>query len=368
MKARRAFRPSLLGMSTLEHRVVPTTFGVVVPSGVLGLSVTLPSQVPVASQQVQTAFTNFDASYIKAVDSILLAPDANGIINPSANRTTFNAAVESALESLAEQLVLSLSNGSTTTTTTTTGSTSTTTTTGSTSTSTTTTTGSTSTSTVSHQVVSAIVGSSTTSLESELEAISTTAIQLNLANVTSVASSAAATPIASIVTAAETTHPTLRVPVAEETGVVSLGSTSTSSSSSSQSSKAINEVRSAFNNFLSDYFQAVRQTLLTPSATGQANRTAFDTQVSQAIKTLESRIESTISSYSGTNALGPQIQNLLQGNNADSLKSKLSQLPTPDVSQTNLVQSFNTSATQIVAQALSLITGDISAALSGIGR
>jgi hypothetical protein len=336
MRPLRSFRPRV--SDNLEARAVPATLGVVVPSGVLGLNVTLPTQVPVQSPEVQAAFTAFDQSYINAVDNILLAPNANGLIVPSANRTSFNSAIDQSLETLAEQLVQSV--------------------------------GTTSTSTVNDQVVAAIVGSSPTSLESQLSALSTTTIQLNLANVTSTGTSVSPTVVANVVTTAEEIRATSPVPVAEsvDPATVTTSPASTSSTSSTPSTKAANDVRSAFGNFLNDYFQAVQNTLMAPSPTGQvnpsANRAAFDAKVDQALQTLETRLSTTLASSPSTTGLASQVQAAIEGNNASSLKSQLAQLTTPAGNEAAVVRSFTLGSTQAIAQALSLISGDLAKAFA----
>jgi hypothetical protein len=340
----REFRPWL--SDTLEARAVPATLGVTTPVGLFGINVTLPNQVPTTSPQVQKAFAAFDQSYINAVDTILLAPSVNGVTVPSANRAAFDAAVEQSLETLAQQLVLSV------TATTTTGST---------------------TSSVSNQVVAAIVGNGSTSLESQLLAVSTTTIQLDLANATSVGTTSS-TPLSTIVSTAEQVRPTTRVPDSESTGTSTFltNPTSTSSSSSLTSTRAANDVRSAFGNFLNDYFQAVQNTLLATDAAGQvnptANRTAFDAQVNQALQSLETRLSTTLTRYPAATGLGPQIQSALEGNGASSLKTQLTNLATPSSTQATVVRDFTLGSTQAIAQALSLISGDVASALSPAGN
>jgi hypothetical protein len=338
----RAFRPWL--SEVLEARAVPATLGVSTPIGVLGIKVNLPSQVPTTSTQVQNAFTAFDQSYINAVDTILLAPNSNGLSVPTANRAAFNAAVEQSLETLAQQLVLSVTS--------------------------TTTTGSTSSSSVSNQVVAAIVGTSSTSLESQLLAVSTTTIQLDVATVTSTSTSTSTT-LSNAVSTVEQVRPTTRVPDAESTGSATF-STSTSSASASASTIAANQVRSAFGNFLNDYFQAVQNTLLAPGASGQANptasRAAFNAEVNQAIQTLETRLTTTLSQTRSTAGLGPQVLATLEGNGGSSLKSQLTNLATPSGTEATVVRDFTLGSTQAIAQALSLISGDVAAALSVAGK
>ncbi len=67
-----AFRPR--GLGNLRNREPMLSMaGVSVPTGIPGISVTLPKQVPITSPTVQAAFAAFDESYIEAVDNVLLA-------------------------------------------------------------------------------------------------------------------------------------------------------------------------------------------------------------------------------------------------------------------------------------------------------
>jgi hypothetical protein len=334
-----AFRPQVLEI--LEPRAVPSMAGVSASTGILGISVTLPKQVPIASPQVQAAFAAFDQSYIQAVDNILLAPGPNGLVVPSNNRTAFDAALQQSLETLAEQLVLSLG-------TTSTGS------------------------TQANQVVDAIVGTSSNSLENQLLALPTSTIGF-IAPLPITPASSIQAVIPTDVNTAEVVRPPLRVPEGEAASPLAVSTDPTSTSaSSSAASNAANDVRSAFGNFLNDYFKAVQGVLLAPDAAGQINskahRADFDAKVNLALQSLEARLTTTLSHYPATSALAPQVQAAIGGNGASSLKAELGKLATPESAQAATVRDFTLGSSKAIAQALSLITGDVSKALSPAGK
>ena len=356
MKKPHAFRPSL--HEILETRAVPSMAGVAFATGLAGVSVTLPAQVSPSSPQVQGAFAAFDASYIRAVDTYLSAFGPGGQVTPQVGRANFVSAVEQSLNSLAEQLVLSLSAGSTTTTTTTTpaGPTSST-------SSTPTTTTATSTPTAASQVVSAIVGGGSTSLEGQLLAASAAQVALQVPITgTGTGGGQAQAAVANVVGTAEQVRPTVRVPVAEATGAST--TTLPASTSAGDSTTAPGSVRSAFNGFLNDYFKAVQGVLLAPGTSGQvnpsANRAAFDAEVGQAIQSLENQVSAALTRNPATSGLGAQVRSALGGAGASSLKAQLSGLATPQAAQAAVVRDFTLNSTQAIARALSLIGADVS--------
>ena len=109
-----------------------------------------------------------------------------------------------------------------------------------------------------------------------------------------------------VVTTAEVVRPKNPIPdgdegssAASETGMLSMPS-----STPAAAPDTANDVRSAFGNFLNDYFKAVQGVLMTPDATGQVNpkahRADFDATVNQALRTLEFRLTATVSRYPST--------------------------------------------------------------------
>ena len=339
MRTHRAFRPWL--SEVLEPRAVPSTSGVATPTGVLGITVTLPAQVSPSNPRVQAAFAAFDRSYIRAVDTILLAPGADGLVVPLRNREAFDASVERSLEALAGQLILSLNPATTPAD-----------------------------SAAASQVVSAIVGDGANSLESQLLALPTTAIGLQVPGASTTANGPAAALVPIVVDAAEQVRPTNRVPVAEAAGPSTTPANPTSMSTSP--SKASGDVRSAFNNFLNDYFKAVQGVLLAPVDGGRvdppARRADFDARVDQALRSLGTRLSSTLTLDPATSTLGPRVVSTIEGAGAGSLKSRLASLATPDASEAAVVRDFTLGSTRAIAQALSMIAGDVAKLLGPAGR
>ena len=338
MSKHRAFRPQL--SEILESRAVPSTVvGASTPTGILGISVTLPRQISPSSPQVQAAFAAFDQSYIRTVDNVLFAPGADGLVVPPRNRAAFDAAVERSLETLAQQLISSLNPASTTS----------------------------AGSTAASQVVSAIIGGGSNSLEGQLLALPVAAIGAEVPGNSAIANGSAQSPVPNVVDAAEQVRPTVRVPVAEAAGPSTTPADATSTSSTTPA-----DVRSAFNNFLNDYFKAVQGVLLAPGAGGQANprarRADFDAEVDQALRSLGTRLSATLARDPSTSALGPQVQSTLAGTGAGSLKGQLASLATPDGSQAAVVRDFTLASTRAIAQALSLIAGDVSRLLGPAGQ
>jgi hypothetical protein len=350
MRQHHAFRPWLAEI--LEARAVPSVAGVTLPTGLPGINLTVPSQVPVNSPQVQAAIAAFDASYIRAVDALLTTPGPDGLVVPSNNQPAFLKAVEQSLSTLAEQLVLSLNAGSTSTTGGTVSGPPSTTGSGSGSTGTTT--------TAASQINSAILGGSN-SLESELLALAAASLQFQVPNTSASTGTPAATPVANVVTTAEQVRTTLRVPVAESTNGSLIAATSPISSASSP---AVGEVRSAFNNFLNDYFKAVQGVLLTPTGGAgavnpQARRAAFDAEVDQALRALESRLSAALARDQATSGLAPKVLAVVGGDGPASLKGQLASLPTPEAPQASIVRDFTLGSTRAIARALAQITGDL---------
>ena len=346
MREQHVFRPQL--SEILEPRAVPSMAGVTVATGIHGISVTLPPQVSPANPQVQAAFKAFDQDYIRAVDTLLLAQGTNDLIVTASNQATFNASITAAIDELAEQIVLSL--GTPSTTTATTGSTTST---------------STSTPVGANQVVSAIVGG-TNSLEGQLEALSLAEAEAAAEVPLTLASSSGSnsTPVPNVVNTAEQVRVPVRVPVAEAVGTASASANlSTASSPAAPPAKAADDVRSAFNNFLGDYFKAVQGTLLAAGSSGQANpqanRAAFDAKVNQSIRSLETTLTAALGRYPATSGLGPRVQSTLGGDGAASLKGQLAKLATPQGAQATVVRDFTLGSTKAIAQALAAISADV---------
>ena len=334
MRQHPAFRPRAL--ESLEARAVPSVAGVTVPTGIPGLSVTLPRQVSLANPQVQAAFTAFDRSYVRAVDSILFAAGPDGLVVPSNNRAAFVAAIERSLETFAEQLVASLGTTSTPA----------------------------SPSGANLEVTSAIVGG-VDDLEARLLALSLAQFQLSVPNPSTHPAGPAHPAVPNVVDTALVVRPTTRVPVAESTGPASTGADamSTAVGASRPSSKAESDVRSAFNVFLNDYFRAVQGVLLAPGQGGQTNpparRADFDARVAQSLRSLEASLTASLARDPATSGLGPQVLAALEGAGPAGLKGQLAGLATPEATQAAVVREFTLGSTRLIARALAIITGDV---------
>ena len=350
MRKSRVFRPSVAEI--LEARAVPSLAGVPLATGLPGISVTLPSQISPTNPQVQAAFTAFDASYTRAVDALLASPGAGGLVVPSSSLATFDAAIEQSLNTLAQQLVLSLNPGSTTTTTTTT------------------TTG-TATSGVAIQVVAAIVGGGSSSLEGQLLALPVATIEQEVPTASVVATTTPAGAAQALVGTIEQVRPTVRVPVAEAAGPSTTTGPASTASPSAGSTRAADAVRSAFNGFLNDYFGAVQGVLLAPTSAGQvapaANRAAFDAKVGQSLQSLQVRLAAALAADPTTSALKPQVLTAIGGAGASSLKGQLANLATPQAAQASVVRDFTLGSTRAIARALALIGGDLAKAVAPAG-
>jgi predicted TIM-barrel enzyme len=333
LRKHRVFRPQVSEL--LEARTVPSMAGVTSTATLLGISVSLPSQVPIGSPKVQAIINTFDQSYEQAVESVLLAPGPGGSINLAANRPAFDAAVVKALDTLATDLVQTLGNVAPT-------------------------------SAVATQVVDAITGNSPNSLESQLLALPTQAIESTTTIVSASIPLVHGTPVplVTFVGSAEQARPMTRVPVAQAAPSVGqeIGGLTTGASTD-----AAQEIRKAFGAFLDDYFQAMKAVLLANqggTVNPQATRADFDAHVSKALQALGGSLSGTLSRYPAAWGLASQIRESIASDQAASLKSQLKGLPTPAGPQAAIVRDFTMGSIKLVADALSMITGNVSQALN----
>jgi len=351
MSKSHVFRPQV--SEILDPRAVPSLAGVSLATGIHGISVTLPQQISPTNPQVQAAFAAFDQSYIQAVDTLLTANATNGLVVSSTSRANFVSAIETSLQTLAEQLIASL--GTTATT-------------GSTTTAPTLTP-----SIAATEVVVAITGTGPNSLENQILALSIEQIenQISLTTATSNPSNQGLVP--NMVTTAEQIRRTTVVPVLESTGAASTTDLVAASSLSSDASQAAAAVRSAFGAFLNDYFKAVQGTLLAAGSNGQvspsSNRPAFDTKVSQAIQSLDTTLTASLARYPATSGLGSKLQSTIEGTGPSSLQGQLASLATPESSQGAVVRNFTLASSRTIAQFLAAVNADVAKLIgpSGFG-
>lgn len=335
MKIHRAFRPRVLEF--LEDRAVPSVAGlsapagISTPAGVFNLSVTLPPQVRVGSPPVAAAFAAFDASVERSVEVLLLAPGPGGTVDPSANRAAFNRAVVGALDTLAADLVRSLGDTSTSAG-----------------------------SAAASRVVSAIVGDGPGSLENQILALATASIRAVAIPVPVHLTPPTPTPLTTFVDTAEQVRPTLRPPVAP--GDVAPPST-VGDLAASPSAGATQGVRSAFGDFLKDYFRAVDGVLLAAGPDGRvapgAHRADFDAQVDRALERLGGELTATLGRHPAASSMVPKVLRAVEGDGPDSLRSRLGALPTPAGPQAATVRDFTLGSTRAVAGILAMISDDV---------
>jgi hypothetical protein len=336
MSNRRAFRPQVTEI--LEDRLVPSLASIPTPTILLGRVVPLPPQVQVqANPQMQAAFDAFIRSYTQAVDHVLLGPPPGGLVDPSANRPAFDAAVKQALGTLASNLVASLGNVSAN-------------------------------STLAAQIYDAIVGDSPGSLESQLLALSTSAIAQNsaLSSLTSDATRIIQQTSSRLTTMVEAQTPSL---VAEaQAATVNVIPAILDISAPDSHAQTLSEIRLEFGAFLSDYFRAVRDLLLAPGPDGRvdvaANRTEFDAWVNSALTTLSDNASRSLSSGSFAPSLSTRVQETIVAGNSGSLAERLDNLPGPSGSEGSQVRAFTLAAFRAIIDIFSVISAYVSPVLT----
>jgi hypothetical protein len=326
----------------LEDRLVPSLAIAPPPPIALGQHMPLPAQAqPRVNPQASAAFATFLQSYSAAVDSILLAPDADGTINPSANRAAFDAAVEQALETLANDLVASLGSVSPS-------------------------------SPLATQVVVAILGDSPDSLKSQLMALSTTAIEQGASARTVVADATQATRQASALVADLIATPSRSLvaqgttTAAAETAILTIKLPT--AAATRPSATAVQEVRGAFGGFLNEYYRAVRDVLLAPGPGGTvdpaANRVAFDARVNLLLQSLADSLARSLRAEPSATALITRVQTAIAGDGSASLQGRLASLPTPASPEAAAIRDFTLGSFRAVIAAFARVTGDASPALA----
>jgi hypothetical protein len=331
MRVRRAFRPQVCDL--LEDRVVPSPATLQPPAIVMGHPVPLPPPLE-GSPQVQQAFAVFTQFYVQAVDDVLLAPGPNGSVDPAANRAAFDAAVSQALDTLAGNLVSVLGNVPLN-------------------------------SPAVSEVIDTIIGADAGSLESLLMAQSTASIEQ---------AAAAGTPGAVLLPAIGQALARLtgQTPTANSTPVPQATAAATAvpanfagdDAAATPTDQILTAVRDAFGSFLTAYYLAQRDVLLAPGPDGTinpaANRPAFDEQVSAALRTLVSAIEQDLAD-GGTAmaAKSARAQDVLVGEDRESLQNQLGAVQTPAESSAALVREFTLSSFRIVMQAFAVVSGDL---------
>lgn len=276
MSRPRAFRPRV--SDVLEDRTVPTS-----PGGFLGgLIGSVPAQ---DAKLVLKDFITFERTYAKDVQTILLAP---GTTNPANNRAAFDQAVATALGTLNSSIDTDIANLPTA-------------------------------STLDTTIHDELLGSASTSLQSELAAIaSPTSTKFRDLRPFIVS---AATDI--FQAQSQIVHQVATAPA--PTGTIDLQTVEND----------LKQVATAFQTFLQTYNNDVKTILLAPGTTNPANnRTAFDQAVGTGLTTLNTSIASALNNLPASvqSSLATTIQNdLLTGTSTTgtSLQARLAAIPSP---------------------------------------
>jgi hypothetical protein len=332
MRLRRLFCPS--ASDCLESRVVPSLASVSLPPAVLGQMVTLPPQVQ-NGDQVQEAFDTFANNFEHAVHAVLLGPGPDGSINPAVNRQAFDETVTQALTSLANQLVQSLGNVSQN-------------------------------SPEVAQVVDAIIGHGPNSLESRLLGSSTEAIVQDVVSgsltgdtLRTLAQTAAA--VTQAVSVANVPLVTQAIVPASPT-VPLVGNDNVTIDTSSEVPL---KVRNAFSNFMNDYFQTLKDVLMSAGTDGTvdpaAHRSEFDAKATSSLQSLINDISDSAASSPAASTQSSQFREAAVGDGPGSLKNQLAALATPTGLEVATVRDFTLGSFRAIVSLFTRITEDLSA-------
>ena len=335
MRNSRIYRPMIA--DPLEDRAVPSR----APTSVAVLIETaVPLPPPVERlQAVREAFANFLQQYTQAYDSIVLAQSPIvGAANPTVNPPTFTTAVQSDLVTLDTALTTAVAAQPTA-------------------------------SQLTTQINTDVLGGGANSLETLL---------LGLPSAYTAASASLVTPVvitpSSNSTATHVATTDLRsvnLPLVAQGGATALGGADSVAGTTVVSTTPLTtqKVRAAFSTFLNKYYSAVQKTLLAPGADGTvnpaANRPAFDAEVSEAVKVLNSTVNTAVGALPASSNLATKAQAALVGG-PGSLQAQLSALPTPGNAQPATVGAFGVSSTQAVGNVLALLLGDVSTYVRGV--
>jgi hypothetical protein len=82
------------------------------------------------------------------------------------------------------------------------------------------------------------------------------------------------------------------------------------------------------------------------------------------LQALGGSLSGTLVRYPAASGLAPQVRESIASDQAASLKSQLRGLPTPAGPQAAIVRDFTMGSVKLVADALSIITGNVSQALN----
>jgi hypothetical protein len=337
MRPHHAFRPTITDQ--LEDRLVLSQGGfngammaINTPVAFLLVdSIPLPTSVQ-ADPQVQMAFVTFVNRYTEDVASVLLAPAADGTVNPAANLPAFQGAVASDLQALSHDLSAALAKSPAT-------------------------------ATLIPAVQQAIVGNGINSLQIQLAAIATAfGTQGTSVPVFAVSSAQAIQEAANqvITQSLAAGHPRViqadsveAFPVANDLHI-------------SLVSLATPRLKQAFDAFLKNYASAMNSLLLAPAANLDATRASFRTEVNTALNQLDANVAQILRDL---HASAPQIAHaheLLAGSGPQSLRTVIANLPAPAQNNTQSSAILQVLSSKLIANALSQVTNIVSSLVPGL--
>lgn len=340
MPRRRILRPHLA--ESLEARVVPAQgpAAAALPP-VYGQVLTIPAPVA-ATPAIETAFSTFVSSYESAVRNVLLAIGPGGTIDVGANWGRFQASLDEALNTLADDVSQSLAGNSAGLA----------------------------------PVRQAILGNTDSSLRTQVLAQARTILDLAvlglpIASPLENSTRAIRQVEAAVDTLVEQAAPPQPVPTPAPTLELSPIRAGSSNPVTTQES-AGRAIREAYREFLEDYFRAA-QRWLGPATPGDpaANRASFDALVAAALGRLDAQAAAIVAPFA-TKAEATTLHAAILGPEPASLQSRLAALPTPKDTPAPLedtpgpeLLAFRRQSFEIIGDSLALVTGNVYEILLG---
>jgi len=322
-------------VESLEERAVPSHLGL---RGLLfgGRTPTVQAQ---DARQVQQAFNAFTNTFNREYRAVLYGADANGNINPAANRNTFNQDINAALGALNTNASGAVGNLVT----------------------------STSNATLPASISASLVGTDANSLQAQLVNLTTPSGAFTTSARTFQRQAHAA------INAVE--NQVLQSIRGATTPSTTSGGTTTTTTTASAVSQALPQVRQAFATFQSSYTSDVQNILYKADTTGSINpsnnRVAFDAQVGTDLATLQSNLHTALSNIPNNTTLLSQVDAAITGTDANGLQTQLKNLATPSGGAYSLsARLFNVGSNLAISGAQRGVTSLIanSAGLSTSGR
>lgn len=330
MRLHRAFRPAISDL--LEDRVVLSQGGASAPVQVFLVEmIPLPVSVQ-ARADVQLAFVTFVTRYNADISSVLLAPAADGTVNPAANLPAFRSAVATDLQSLSRDLTTALAKSPAT-------------------------------ASFIPAVQASITGNGPGSLQSQLGLIATTlGVQSTSVPVFAMSSAQAVQEAANQVMAQTLAPGRPRIIQADTVDAFPVSN----DLQVSLVTPATPRLKQAFDEFLKNYASAVNSLLLAPPGNLQASRDTFHTQVNTALGQLDSQVAQILRDLHATSPQVSQAHQTLIGAGPTSLKNALTALPSPTTGSAPSSAILQVLSSKLIANALSQVSGIVSSLVPGL--